>query len=408
MSNQNIQTLKGFRDFGPEQMLKRQWLKAKIVEVFELWGYDPIETPTLEQLELFEGQIGEDEKLFFKFQDPGGRNVAMRYDQTVPTCRYVGQYSQTLPMPFRRYQIQPAFRAENTQKGRYREFLQCDADIFGIESPVADAEVIALSLDIYRKIGFPKAKVYINDRELLKDLPYNAIVAIDKLEKIGTDGVIEEMTKKKISLEQAKEYLKYVQNLKPNETIQIILNYLKKQGFSEEWYAFEPTIARSFSYSTGPIWEIKIPGVSGGSVLGGERFDKLIEKITGVVIPGTGFAVGFDRTLEAAEELGMIPELKTMTQVLVTIFDEKLMDRSLEVATELRNAGIRTELYPSMSEKISKQMKYANKKGIPYVVIIGEEEVQKNAIMLKNMANGEQESLSLSEVVKRLAPKRTV
>jgi len=145
MSNQNIQTLKGFRDFTPEDALKRQWLKNAIIQVFELWGYDPIETPTLEALELFEGQIGEDEKLFFKFQDPGGRNVALRYDQTVPTCRFVGQYAQVLPMPFRRYQIQPSFRAENTQKGRYREFLQCDADIFGVDSPIADAELIALS-----------------------------------------------------------------------------------------------------------------------------------------------------------------------------------------------------------------------------------------------------------------------
>ncbi len=396
--NQNIQTLKGFREFTPEQTLKRQWLKNKIVEVFELWGYDPIETPTLEPLELFEGQIGEDEKLFFKFQDPGGRNVALRYDQTVPTCRFVGEYWQTLPMPFRRYQIQPAFRAENTQKGRYREFLQCDADIFGIESPIADAEVIALSLDIYRKIGFPAAKVLINDRALLKDMPYAAIVAIDKLEKIGEEGVIGDMVKKGIDERQAKEYLQYIQNLEPNETINIILNYLEKQDFPKEWYAFDPTIARSFSYSTGPIWEIKIPGSSGGSVLGGERFDKLIEKVAGVNIPGTGFAVGFDRTLEAAEELGIIPAFKTLTKVLVTVFDENLVNSSLELANELRKENINVEVYPETNEKMSKQLKYANKKGIPFVAIIGEDEVKQNTITVKNMETGEQQSYSLEDV----------
>src|SRR4030042_7163728 len=158
-NNNKLQTLKGFRDFLPEDALKRQWLKDKLCRIFEKWGYDPLETPTLEPLELFAGQIGEDEKLFFKFEDQGGRKVALRYDQTVPTCRVVGQYAQQLIMPFKRYQIQPAFRAEKPQKGRYREFLQADADIFGVESPYADAETIALSLDIYRSLGFPKAKV---------------------------------------------------------------------------------------------------------------------------------------------------------------------------------------------------------------------------------------------------------
>ena len=177
------QLLKGFRDFLPKEAVKRQWLKEKIRATCESWGFEPLETPTLEPLELFEGQVGEDEKLFFKFEDQGGRQVALRYDQTVPTCRVVGQNYQQLTMPFKRYQIQPAFRAEKPQKGRYREFLQCDADIFGDESPFADAEVIALSLDIYRRLGFKQAKVLINNRELVKDIPYPAIAAIDKLKR---------------------------------------------------------------------------------------------------------------------------------------------------------------------------------------------------------------------------------
>jgi len=235
MSNQKTQTLKGFRDFLPEEALKRQWLKNKLVEIFEIWGYDPMETPTLEPLEIFKGQVGEDEKLFFQFEDQGGRKVALRYDQTIPTCRAIGQYSQVLPMPFRRYQMQSAFRSEKPQKGRYREFLQCDADIFGVSSPLADAEVVALSLDIYRRLGFKKAVVLINDRELLKDLPYEAIVSIDKLKKIGKDGIISEMVAKGIDKEKAVEYFDFVTLLKPNYRINFILDYLKNYGFDESW-----------------------------------------------------------------------------------------------------------------------------------------------------------------------------
>jgi len=389
-----IQPLKGFRDFLPADALKRQWLRNRLAQICESWGYDPMETPTLEPLELFEGQIGEDEKLFFKFEDNGGRQVALRYDQTVPTCRVVGANFQSLPMPFRRYQIQPAFRAENTQRGRYREFTQCDADIFGIEGPTADAEVIALSLDIYRQLGFKKAVVLVNDRILLKDIPYQAIVAIDKLEKIGEQGVIEDMVKKGIMKTQAEIYLNYVKNLKPNATIQIIFEYLKNLGFDNDWYKFEPTLARSFSYSTGPIWEVKIPEFDAGSVLGGERFDKLIEKISGSVIPGTGFGLGFDRTLEACQQMGLVPAFSTVSKVLVTVFSLDLLPQSLKLSSQLRSQGINAELYPDPNVKLDKQFKYASKRGIPFVAIIGPEEAEKGLITIKNMTTGEQQQLS--------------
>src|SRR3989344_8614687 len=190
MTNKMPQTLKGFRDFLPEQAEKREWLRSKMIKVFQSWGYEPLETPIVEPLELFEGEIGEDEKLFFKFTDLGGRKVALRYDQTVPVSRVIGQYFNQLTFPFRRYQIQPAFRAEKPQKGRYREFVQCDADIFGVKTPDADAEVIALSLDIYRQLGFKRALVRINSRALFKDMPYEAIVSIDKIKKIGDESVL--------------------------------------------------------------------------------------------------------------------------------------------------------------------------------------------------------------------------
>lgn len=402
MKPQTIQPLKGFRDFLPAEARERQWLKNKIIKVFELWGYDPLETPTLEPLELFAGQIGEDENLFFKFKDAGDRDVALRYDQTVPTCRLVGANYQQLAMPFRRYQIQPAFRAEKPQKGRYREFLQCDADIFGTTSPLADAEVIALSLDIYRQIGFKQVKVLINDRELLKDMPYEAIVALDKLKKIGKDGVIAEMVKKGIAPEKAEEYFAYVTNLQPNDTIKTILNYLEKQGFPRDWYEFDATIARSFSYSTGPIWEIEIPGFSTGSVLGGERFDKLVEKVSGNLIPATGFGLGFDRTLEAAREAGLVPKNPTATQVLIANFDENYIDNSIEISQELRKNGINTEVYPAF-DKLGKQFKYADKKQIPWVIVVGEEEVKNDVVMLKNMKDGSQQQLKLTKAIELLS-----
>ena len=395
-----LQTLKGFRDFLPEEALKRAWLKGKLIKIFENWGYDPLETPTLEPLEIFEGEIGEGEQMFYKFKDNGGRNVALRYDQTVPTCRVVGQYANELPMPFKRYQIQSAYRCENTQKGRYREFLQCDADIFGITSPLADAETIALSLDIYKQLGFKKAIVSINDRALLKDLPYEAVVAIDKLKKIGEESVLKEMTNKGISIEKAKEYFNQVKNLKPNKTIQTILDYLRNSGFENDWYKFEPTLARSFSYSTGPIWEVEIPKFEAGSVLGGERYDKIVLNISGKDIPGTGFGMGFDRSLEAAEQFGLIPQLKTKSQVLVTIFSPELLIQSIKIAKQLREKNLNTELFPDDNTKLDKQLKYADKKGIPFVVIIGPEEVDTKTITLKNLKTKEQNKVSVSEVAK--------
>lgn len=401
MSNK-IQTLKGFRDFLPPEAMKRQWLINQIKKTFELWGYDPLETPTLEPLELFEGQIGEDEKLFFKFEDPGGRQVALRYDQTVPTCRVVGQYFQDLPTPFKRYQIQSAYRAEKPQKGRYREFLQCDADIFGIEGPEADAEVIALSLDIYRRLGFPNAVAKINDRSLLKGIPYEAISSIDKLEKIGKDGVIKDMKTKGISERDAQRYLKTIEEIKPNKTIEVIFEYLKSQGFDESWYQFDPTIARSFSYSTGPIWEIKIPEYETGSVLGGERFDKLVKQVSGKDVPATGFGLGFDRTLQAAELLKLVPEFTTATKVLVTIFDEKTQDAAVETLALLRKSGINSELYISPSDKMAKQLKYADKKGIPYAVIVGPDEILSRSVVLKDLRNKTQETISLLSLPARI------
>lgn len=397
-----ILPLKGFRDFLPEQAAKRKWLKDKLAGICESWGYAPLETPTLEPLEIFTGAIGEDEKLFFKFKDQGERDVALRYDQTVPTCRVIAEYQNTLTFPFKRYQIQPAFRSEKPQKGRYREFIQVDADIFGVKTPDADAEVIALSLDIYRQLGFKRALVRINSRALFKDMPYEAIVSIDKIKKIGDDGVLAEMNRKGIAPYKAKEYLSYVKNLKPNEEIAFILKYLKDYGFPDDWYEFDPTIARSFSYSMGPIWEVVIPDAGDLSVLGGERYDGLLEKFAGRDIGGTGFAIGFDRTLEAAEAMGLAPMVSSGGQVLVTVFSADGQARSLTNAKSLRTAGLKVDLYPG-SDKLEKQLKYADRKGIPYVIIQGPDEESRNVVKLKNMKTKEQEELTLEAVIDKLA-----
>lgn len=395
------QTLKGFRDFLPKDAAKRKWLKDKLAGICESWGFSPLETPTLEPLDIFTGAIGEDEKLFFKFKDQGDRDVALRYDQTVPTCRVIAQYQNELTFPFKRYQIQPAFRSEKPQKGRYREFIQVDADIFGIKTPDADAETIALSLDIFRQIGFKRAVVRINSRALFKDMPYEAIVSIDKIKKIGDEGVVEEMVKKGIELQQAKDYLSYVKNIKPNEDMSFILSYLKDYGFDEDWYEFDPTIARSFSYSTGPIWEVEIPDAGGLSVLGGERYDGLLQKLAGKDIGGTGFGLGFDRTLEAAEHLGLLPTITTGGKVLVTVFSDSLRKNSQSIAKQLRAAGISVDLYPS-SDKLDKQLKYANKSATEYVIIVGEDEANRGVVKLKTMELKLQEELTVEDVIKKL------
>jgi histidyl-tRNA synthetase len=391
-------TLPGFRDFLPADAKKRQWLREKLEKIFELWGYDPMETPTLEYLEMFSGQIGEDEKLFFKFTDQGGREVALRYDQTVPTTRAVVQYESQIVKPFKRYQIQPAFRSEKPQKGRYREFLQCDADIFGDPSPTADAEVIALSIDIYRQLGFREARVIINDRKLMAGLPYEAVVAIDKLKKIGDDGVIADMVSKGIPSETAKDYLRSVKNLKPNETVETILTFLKSYGIPEDWYSFEPTLARSFSYSDGPIWEVVIPDYLSGSVLGGERYDQLFRNLFGKEVFGTGFALGFDRTLEAAIAANLVPEEKTASKVLVTIFSKDLAGKSLEVLKTIRDGKINSEIAKD-DVKLEKQLKYANNKGIRFAVIIGPDEATKNLVTVKDLAAKSQKTIPLTNLL---------
>ncbi len=395
------QTLKGFRDFLPADAIKRQYAINIIRKTFELYGFEPLETPALEYLETFSGNIGEDEKLFFKFEDQGGRNVALRYDQTVPTCRVIAQYPEEIKLPFKRYQIQTVWRSEKPQKGRFREFLQCDADIFGVDNRTADAETVALTIQIFKNLGFKKPIALINDRALYTGVPYEAIVAIDKLEKIGDDGVIKELVTKGFTQEDAEKLLLDTKNKQPNDDLKTIFRYLDAYGMQEN-YRFMPTLARSFSYSTGTIWEIIDENFPTGSLCGCERFDSLVGRFSKRNVPGVGFAVGFDRTLVAMEDLHLFPPLKSTTQVVMTVFDTESLPKALEIAMKLRTAGITTDIYPDPTVKLEKQMKYADNKGVPYLIIQGPDELQRGVVKLKTMVTHEQDEMTIDQVIDKL------
>lgn len=395
-------TLKGFRDFLPQEARKRQYVINTLKSVFESYGFEPLETPALEFEEILIGKYGaEGDKLMYRFEDNGQRRVALRYDQTVPTARVTAQYQNDLPFPFKRYQIQPVWRAENTQKGRFREFLQCDADIIGTQSPIADAEVIVLTAKALEKLGFTKYTITINDRSVFADIPNGAITIIDKLKKIGREGVIKELIEKGIATttEEATSILRCIELKKPTETIKEIFSNLKKMGIAETNYSFSPTLARGLDYYTGLIFEIEIDGYTAGSVCGGGRYDDLIGMFAGRQIPAVGFAFGFDRMMEAMEQMQLFPTDLITTRVLVTIFSQELKNKSIEVAAQLRESNINTELYLDDNAKMEKQLKYADKKGIPYVVIIGPEEAAKNVVLLKDMKKREQKELSVEDLI---------
>ncbi len=389
------QTLKGFRDFLPKEAKKRQWLINTLTSVFESYGFEPLETPALEYEETLLGKYGyEGDKLMYRFEDLGKRKVALRYDQTVPLARVVAQYQNDLTMPFKRYQIQNVWRAENTQKGRYREFIQCDADIIGSSSPTSDAEILKLVLDIYKILGLD-VTIKINDRENFKDLDKKYVSAIDKLEKIGESEVLSELIGKGMTNEVAKKALSDLQKKPQTENINKILLALKQMGGDINKVTYEPTLARGLDYYTGIIFETLAKG-SSGSLCSGGRFDKLIGIFSGNDISAVGLGLGFDRTIEALEEKNLLPSQESSSKVLVTILDNK--DKSFEIYKKLRDENISCELYLNDGDKLEKQLKYADKKSLPYSII-----VDGNNIALKDMKKREQENLSLKDIIKILS-----
>lgn len=396
-----VQTLKGFRDFLPFEARKRDYVISTLKKVFQLYGFEPLETPAIEYEEILTGKYGDEgDQLMYKFQDKGERKVALRYDQTVPLARVISQYQNDLPLPFKRYQMQNVWRAENTQKGRYREFLQCDADIVGSYSPTSDAEIISLAITSLRELGFKKFKILINDRMLFTNLPNFGINdeevpmfvrAIDKLKKIGREKVIEELIKNGVDSQKASYILDTLENEKPTQRINDILEALEKMKVDKKFIEFLPTLARGLNYYTGMIFEVEIDGYDTGSVAGGGRYDNLIGVFAGKDIPAVGFAFGFDRLMEAMEELKLFPSELPSTKILVT----NTNNYAPTIVNTLREEGINTELY--LDEKdLEKQLKYADKKRIPYVLLLNEDK-----FLLKDMTTGKQETLTLEQVVEK-------
>lgn len=402
-----LQTPKGFRDFLPFDAIKRKAVIDRIISVFERFGFDPLETPTVEYAETLQGKYGEEERLIYKFDTIGGDRLALKYDQTVPLARVVAQWGpvgqQKLVMPFKRYQIQNAYRGENTQKGRYREFLQCDADIVGVSSPLADAEILGLVYEIYRSLGLDII-IKINDRGLLASFEPKYLSAIDKLNKVGTEGVIQELTSKGLNGAQAAQALHQIKTMPPSPNLLQVIADFKNAGYPENVLAFDPTLVRGLDYYTGLIFEVVSRNdPNGSSLCGGGRYDKMIGKFTGVDIPAVGFAIGFDRTIEALEANGLIQPITTRTQALVAIGSNNFVGKALSVLSMLRNAGLNSEIWLDPAIKMEKQLKFADSKGIRFIVITGFlENEAADEIILKDLHSRTQETVKIAELMDKI------
>ena len=441
---------KGTRDFSPVEMAKRNYIFNTIREVFHLFGYQQIETPSMENLSTLMGKYGDEgDKLLFKIQNSGdyfsgltdeellSRNAAklaskfcekgLRYDLTVPFARYVVMHRDEISFPFKRYQIQPVWRADRPQKGRYREFYQCDADVVGSNSLLNEVELVQMIDRVYGKFGI-RVSIKINNRKILTgiaeiigeaDKIVDITVAIDKLDKIGLDNVNAELASKGIpqeaieklqpiimlsgSNEEKLETLKTVlaaseTGLKGVEESEFILKTVASLGVKSE-VELDLTLARGLNYYTGAIFEVKALDVQIGSISGGGRYDNLTGVFGMSGMSGVGISFGADRIYDVLNQLDLYPkEAVNGTQLLFVNFGEKEAAYCLPVLSAARDAGIRAEVYPD-SAKMKKQMSYANDKNIPFVAIVGENEMNEGKLTLKNMATGEQSLLTPTELL---------
>lgn len=436
MNNTTVkpQLLKGFRDFFAEDIQIREFVINTFKRVFEKYGYEPLETPALEYSDIFEKESGEEAvKLFYKFKDEGGRDIMLRYEVMIAMCRSVAENINTLVFPYKRYQIQPVWRAEKPQKGRYREFTQCDADTIGSDSVLCDAEFIQMGIEAFKELGFDTFKANISNRKFLNGIILYSgasneqfipiCLSIDKLPKIGREAVRKELLdKRKIPENVADKILDIVSqegNIKDlistfkkqlkdipiaveglNELEQIF-DYFKYTELPEQNYCFAPYIARGLAYYSGPIWEFEILDGNVGSVAGCGRYDNTIGRFVGRRMPATGGSFGIDRIVEVIKDRKMFQSTKTPIKVLVSLFDQNLLQDTLRVTNELRKNNISTMLYPEVS-KLDKQLKYADRKKIPYVVIIGPEEVQRKIVKLKDMKTGIQKEIPKEKLIEAI------
>lgn len=443
---------KGTRDFSPQEMVRRNYIFDTIKNVFQRYGYLPIETPAMENLSTLMGKYGDEgDKLIFKilnsgdFKDGVDLNLeskqlvnkisekALKYDLTVPFARYVVQHQSEITFPFKRYQIQPVWRADRPQKGRYREFYQCDADVIGSNSLINEVELTQMIDDVFTTLKVPVV-IKINNRKILsgiaevigeKEKIITITVAIDKLDKIGVDGVKKELQENGISAEA-------IQKLQPliefkGSTLEKV-NFLKGllssseiglKGIEEVEYIFKTvetiklnsaeveldiTLARGLNYYTGAIFEVKANvGTLSSSICGGGRYDDL----TGIFglpnMSGVGISFGADRIYDVLNEMNLYPEsVAASTKLLFVTFGEQEQNYCLPLLAQVRKAGINSEIYPDANAKMKKQMGYADDKKIPFVVIVGSDEMQSGQLTLKNMGTGEQEKIKIEEIIIKL------
>ncbi len=404
-TSRTLQTLRGFRDFLPETMAIRSRVINILKGVFEKYGFSELQTPTLEYAEVLLGKSGaEAEKLMYLFKDQGGRDVGLRYELTISLARVMAQYP-ILPKPFKRYQIQPVFRAENTQKGRYREIYQCDIDTVGSSSPLSDAEILAVTSDALIALDFKNFTIRVNSRQILFGITKNLSIlqTIDKLDKKSVDEVKQELSQKGLTSDEIQNIFSSLDSAKPDENLQQVIDLAKKLGAKN--VQFDPKLVRGLDYYTGTIFETAVTEPKIGSITGGGRYDKLVQKLGGPDLPAVGTAFGLDRICDVIEELNLWSNITpTSTRVLITIFSPELLDKSIELSTKLREAGGGVELYPDDRTKLEKQLKYASQKGIPFIAIIGPEEASKKIIKLKDMKTSEQKELEIKELIKAVSP----
>jgi histidyl-tRNA synthetase len=444
---------KGTRDFGPEIMVRRNLIFDQIRSTFTKFGFQPLETPSMENLSVLTGKYGDEgDQLIFKILNSGNfldkvaeadialgykpmtRKIsekALRYDLTVPFARYVVMNKGQLTFPFKRYQIQPVWRADRPQKGRYREFYQCDADVVGSDSLLFEAEIILMIDEVLTSLGLTDFTIKINNRKLLTAMSILAnapgeegklAIAIDKLDKIGIEGVrkelleggfseetcnaIEAIIAQKPSLDNLEAlqstFGTTAEGAKGLEETATLLSYLKGFGYNYNKVELDLSLARGLSYYTGTIFEVKVNNVQMGSISGGGRYDNLTGLFGLPGVSGVGFSFGVDRIYDVMDELNLFQNLdKPSVQVMIANFGTATLPHCLQALKQLQDAGISSELYPE-EVKMKKQFSYADDKQIPYVIIIGSEEAEKEVAKLKNMVTGEQLEMNINEIVGKL------
>ena len=451
----NTKPARGMRDFLPADVRRREYVIGIIKEVYERYGFEPLETPAVENIETLTGKYGEEgSQLIYKIlkrgvhESTGEADLALRYDLTVPLARVVAEYENQLPKFFKRYQIQPVWRADRPARGRFREFFQCDVDVLGSRSMIVEAEICAAAIEALTKLGFTDFKLRLNHRQVLTGvletagvplkLHDGALIAVDKLDKIGTKGVAQELTERGIEqsaaaalidffdglgslehaaelaasedLEKTREALnaavlgRLVEFVGGNELgargieeLRSILRFAAAAGIASK-IEIDPTLARGLSYYTGAIMEINVRDLA-GSLGGGGRYDNLVGIFSGQNVPACGFSLGLERIIVVMTERSMFPaNVGNAVEVMVAIWSEAMISDSLSLAAALRESGLRVEVYPE-PDKLAKQFKYAAARGIPFVALIAEVEKGRGQVALKDMRTGEQINAERSKLV---------